>query len=116
MNAKYMHTSHNMRNPAFLFTGKQKRHRSAYASAHSDQHPIVRYTSSFYTVCMFIYYIYLGKYFVIVFALHLLTNSIFSIFLMARFGISVSFWYFGFVSVNLGTDHFVANFQWPKYQ
>ena len=84
-----------MRNPAFLFTSKQKRHRSAYASAHSDQHPIVRYTSSFYTVCMFIYYIYLGKYFVIDIALHLLTDSIFSKFLMARFGISVFRFRFG---------------------
>ena len=41
VNVKYMHTSHDMRNPALLFTSKQKRHRSAYASAHSDQHLIV---------------------------------------------------------------------------
>ena len=33
----------------------------------------------------------------------LLTNSIFPIFLIVRSGISVSFRYFGFVSVNLGT-------------
>ena len=36
---------------------------------------------------------------------HLLINSIFPIFLIVRFGISVSFWYFGFVSVNLGTGY-----------
>ena len=32
-------------------------------------------------------------------------NHIFSIFLIVRFGISVSFRYFGIVSVNLGTAH-----------
>ena len=31
-------------------------------------------------------------------------NHIFSIFLIVRFGISVSFRYFGIVSVNLGTE------------
>ena len=52
----------------------------------------------------YIYYIYLGKYFVINFAAAFTINHIFSIFLIVRFGISVLFRYFGIVSVNLGTD------------
>ena len=53
---------------------------------------------------------YLGKYLVIHFV-PALTNSICPVFLIVRFSISVSFRYFGFVSVNLGT---VKLKLWPK--